>query len=140
MIVVGCGKTKLDRPAPARELYTGSLFVASRRYAEATGKPWVILSGAHGVVGPRRVIDPYDAGPPETRSGVARWARSCALEVKMRLGSAPAVVTILAGVRYAAPLAGELQALGIESEQLLSGLGVGRRLQRLRQLTEGLER
>lgn len=140
MIVVGCGKTKLSRPAPARELYTGSLFVAARRYAEASRKPWVVLSGAHGIVGPTRALDPYDQGLPESASGVARWARAAALEVKLRLGGAPAVVTILAGVRYAAPLAGELQALGIESEQPLAGLGVGRRLQRLRQLTEGLER
>lgn len=50
MIVIGCGKAKLDRAAPARELYTGSLFRMARRYAVASKRPWVILSGAHGII------------------------------------------------------------------------------------------
>jgi len=34
--LVGCGKSKLDRAAPAKDLYTGSLFRAARAFAEQT--------------------------------------------------------------------------------------------------------
>lgn len=61
LLVIGCGKAKLDRPAPARELYTGSLFRAARRYAEESGDRWMIVSAKHGLIDPDRVIEPYDA-------------------------------------------------------------------------------
>lgn len=60
LIVVGCGRAKLDRPAPARELYTGNLFRAARQYAEASGAEWKILSALHGLIDPAVVIGPYD--------------------------------------------------------------------------------
>lgn len=59
-LIVGCGAAKLDRAAPARELYTGSLFRAARAYAERSGLPWRILSAEHGLISPDKVIEPYD--------------------------------------------------------------------------------
>lgn len=145
MIIVGCGKSKLARSAPARELYTGSLFRLARRYAELSGQDWVVLSGGHGVIAPDVIIAPYDQGLPETAAGLQRWAATAALVIEQRRGTDRVglllgqSVEILAGASYAQPLARELEKLDIESTQPLAGLGTGRRLQRLRQMAEVLQ-
>lgn len=68
--VVPCGGAKLDRPAPARELYTGSMFRHTFEHAsrcaeldEAAGlgpARVLILSALHGLVDPDQVLEPYD--------------------------------------------------------------------------------
>ena len=37
--LVACGRTKADRPTPARELYVSPLFRAARAYAECRYGP-----------------------------------------------------------------------------------------------------
>lgn len=61
LALIACGKAKLDHAAPARELYTGSLFRAARRHAES-GRyaSYRILSAQHRLLDPDRVIEPYD--------------------------------------------------------------------------------
>lgn len=145
MIVVGCGKRKRAQASPARELYTGSLFLMARRYAEASGQPWVILSGAHGVIEPEWIIRPYDAGPPASGEALRQWARKAALEIEQRRSARPSElllgspVEILAGVQYAGPLAAALDRLDIDSVQPLANLVLGRRLQRLRAMADSLQ-
>lgn len=58
--LIACSSGKLDRPAPARDLYTSDLFRKSVAYVESIGAPWVVLSALHGVVKPDTVIEPYD--------------------------------------------------------------------------------
>jgi cytoplasmic iron level regulating protein YaaA (DUF328/UPF0246 family) len=58
--LVACAKTKLDRPAPARELYTSPLFRGSLAYAEQRCDRVFILSAKHGLVSPDEVIAPCD--------------------------------------------------------------------------------
>lgn len=74
--LVSCGKAKLTHPAPARYLYTGSLFRAARSYVERSGyDAWWILSARHGLVHPDEVLGPYEAtltGRGEEE--LTRWA------------------------------------------------------------------
>ncbi len=58
--LVSCSAQKLDRKAPARDLYCSPLFKLARRYAELTCDAWFILSAKHGVVDPARILEPYD--------------------------------------------------------------------------------
>lgn len=58
--LVGCVKTKRDRPAPARELYGSPLFQGRRRYIESSCERWWILSARHGLLEPDAVIERYD--------------------------------------------------------------------------------
>ena len=58
--LVGCGKSKLSVPAPAKDLYTGTLFRMVRAYAERFCTGWGILSAKHGFLLPDEVIEPYD--------------------------------------------------------------------------------
>lgn len=68
--VIPCGGAKLDRPAPARELYTGSMFrhtltcvLAAAEKDETAGfgrSRVLILSALHGLVQLDQVLEPYD--------------------------------------------------------------------------------
>lgn len=63
--LVGCGRAKLDRPAPASELYTGPLFTDALGYAQdqlELGRfdAIRILSAKHGLLRLDQVIEPYD--------------------------------------------------------------------------------
>lgn len=59
-ILLGCVKTKDTRARPARDLYISPLFRGRRAHAEASGKPWFIVSAEYGLVAPDEVIEPYD--------------------------------------------------------------------------------
>lgn len=124
MILVGCGKSKQSRPAPARELYTGSLFRAARGYAEASGQPWGIVSAKHGLIHPGAVVAPYEHRLSKREQSA--WAVWVIDEVMAT--TAPAVVTILAGREYADPLEDELKRRGVRVKTPLAGLMLGERL------------
>jgi uncharacterized protein DUF6884 len=59
-IIVGCGRSKLDRPATARQLYVSERFQLACATAETLGGRYYVLSGLHGVVSPDAVLSPYD--------------------------------------------------------------------------------
>ena len=58
--IVACGAEKLDRPAPACELYIGPLFRARKERVESLGIPWWIYSAKYGLIPPERMIEPYE--------------------------------------------------------------------------------
>lgn len=130
MIVIGCGKAKLSRRAPARELYTGSLFVMARRYAEASGQLWAILSAKHGLVLPDQHLDPYDDKLALRGAELASWARRAAERCERLLDSMGVIerVECLAGHAYVEPFRRELYRLGVATSEPLEGLGLGQRL------------
>jgi hypothetical protein len=57
--LVACCGQKLDRAAPAGDLYTSPLFKKAAAYAR-TFDGWYILSAKYGLVRPDAVIAPYD--------------------------------------------------------------------------------
>jgi hypothetical protein len=59
-ILLGCVKSKLGHRAHAKDLYVSPLWQGRRRYAEASGQPWQILSAKHGLLDPEQTIAPYD--------------------------------------------------------------------------------
>jgi hypothetical protein len=70
--VVPCGGHKLDRPAPARDLYTSSSFrlalAAAETDAEFSGGTVLVLSALHGLVALDTVLAPYDTKMGDTGS------------------------------------------------------------------------
>lgn len=58
--LVGCVKEKSSGAAPARDLYTSTLFLGRRRFVERTCERWYVLSALHGLVEPERRLEPYD--------------------------------------------------------------------------------
>jgi len=77
LCLVACSATK-GAAGPARELYTGPLFQAARRHAEARGYHWRILSAKHGLLRPDAVVLPYDQRLEKGREGAKAdtWGRT----------------------------------------------------------------
>ena len=67
---MGCAKNKLERRAPARDLYVSELFDRARAVAEQTCDSWLILSAKHGVVVPSMELYPApDCGYANLKPG-----------------------------------------------------------------------
>lgn len=61
VIVAACGTQKADRPAPAKDLYTGRWAYVPIRWAMSVDPDaLVILSAKHGFVWPEQVLEPYN--------------------------------------------------------------------------------
>jgi len=86
--LVGCVKSKLDRPAQARDLYTSPLFRGRRRYVERTCDRWFVLSAKHGLVAPDTLLEPYDQTLKQVgRAERRRWSAAVLGALKHELGS-----------------------------------------------------
>lgn len=60
VVLVSCGKRKLDIAAPAKDLYISERFQEARKFAELYGEKWFVLSAKHGLITPDKILDPYD--------------------------------------------------------------------------------
>ena len=119
VLVIACGSRKIPTPAPARDLYVGSLFRAARAAAEADGRPWLICSAAHGLLTPDTVIAPYERALGSSRADIARLAGLIAAQ------RPPPVVEAWTPRRYTAALAHAGVRIGAAP---LAGLGIGHQL------------
>jgi hypothetical protein len=57
--LVSCVSKKGAAAASAKNLYVSEWFLRVRRYVEATGCPWFILSAKYGLIDPNQIIAPY---------------------------------------------------------------------------------
>lgn len=122
--LVACGKGKLDRPAPARDLYNGALFRKASAYCEDAYDGWFILSAKHELIDPETIVEPYDLSlshldQPERHA----WAARVVADLRRR-DLMDAEFFLHAGEKYAKPLEPLLGA----SQRPLRGLGIGRQL------------
>jgi cytoplasmic iron level regulating protein YaaA (DUF328/UPF0246 family) len=60
VVIAGCSKRKLDKPAPAIELNQGQLFQSIKRFCQKHRLEMRILSGKHGILKPSDFIKPYN--------------------------------------------------------------------------------
>ena len=128
-ILVSCAATKLDRPAPAADLYTSPLFRAARTHAEASGHPWFILSARHGLVEPTTMLEPYDTKLADLTPGERRaWADRVARDLYYRGFGGWGVFEVHAGDSYIRPLRVALGLFALDMLEPLAGLGIGQRL------------
>ena len=129
MILVACCGKKLPHAAPARELYQSHLFRLARAYAEAVGGPWAILSAQHFLVGPSRVLEPYDRRLEQLdRDHRDQWAIHVDTALRCSWGVMPGTVpapVVLAGrqywelllTRWCGPLQLPLKGLGVGQQK-----------------------
>jgi hypothetical protein len=99
LVLIPCGAAKLDRPAPAGELYTGSYHRDARRAADALSPDRVlIVSALHGLLQLGQLVAPYDkrTGDPGSVTAATVRGQADALGV---LGARRVVA--LAGRAYA---------------------------------------
>jgi hypothetical protein len=114
ILLLGCGKSKLDHPAPAGDLYTGPVFRARRAYAEATGLRWYILSAKYGLLDPDEMIGPYDVCLARQPVSYRRcWAEQVAEQLTVELGALTGrQFELHAGAGFTQPLSVSLPARG----------------------------
>ena len=130
ILLIGCVKQKLGIPAAARDLYTSPLFRKSRRYAEATGAPWFVLSAEHGLVAPDEVLAPYDRRLSKSDREYRRaWGVRVADQLVAAAGPLSGkAIEVHAGAAYVEPLRHHLVAAGATINEPLAGLRLGPRL------------
>ena len=102
LVLVGCVKQKQPGRHRARDLYTSTLWGGRRRYAEALGNPWFILSAEHGLVCPDDEIVYYNQslnnmGAPQRRGWSKRVLKALDTEAPPLKGK---TVEIHAGAAY----------------------------------------
>ena len=101
VLLVGCVKSKRPQAAPARDLYTSALFARRRRYAEASGQPWFVVSSRWGLVAPDEVIAPYDVYLGDMPAPYRRaWAEFVVAQLAGHLRLAGATIEIHSGDHY----------------------------------------
>jgi hypothetical protein len=130
VLLLGCVKTKKTRPGAAKDVYDSPLWERRRRFAEASGRPWVILSAEHGVLDPDETIVPYDRylteQPHQYRM---RWAHQVVQQLRERFGDLSGMAFELHASRsYGDPIEPLLRAAGATLLRPLAGLPQGRQL------------
>lgn len=137
--LVACCARKLQRPAPAQDLYTSVWFRLARAYVESQGAGlgvtagWAILSAKYGWVLPTQVIESYDFSlrdMPLRDQWV--WALRLAPQLASHItdGGYQRVV-FLAGELYRDPVEHYLRRCcrgDLAFESPLKGLGIGQQL------------
>lgn len=129
-ILIGCVSQKNTDPMPAKDLYRSELFRRRRLWAEASRRPWWIVSAEYGLVGPDQVVAPYDTRigrlPADAK---AKLADSIADDLERGLGSlAGKVLELHAGDEYVLAIGPTLQRRGAQVFRPLQGLRIGEQL------------
>jgi hypothetical protein len=100
VVLVSCVKSKRPVASAAQDLYTSSLFIGMRKFAEQNSDVWFILSAEHGVLRPDDVIAPYER-TLNNMSKLERDAWSANVESRLlELLPSSASIALLAGERY----------------------------------------
>lgn len=122
--LVSCVSQKRDRIAEAKDLYCSDWFLKARRYVEAQGGPWFILSARHGVLHPDTPISPYDITLAAMDHDQRRkWGRTVGAELTRLATIFPkATFVVLAGRLYRESV---MDALGQRAIVPMEGLGIG---------------
>jgi len=130
IVLIGCVKSKQAVGAEAQDLYTSDYFLKMRRYAEASGVPWYILSAEHGLVAPTEWLEPYERYLPDTSRDYRRaWGQKVGEQLESAAGAlAGKVVEVHAGSAYVEAITPVLRERGADVHDRLAGLSMGRRL------------
>jgi hypothetical protein len=101
LVLLCCGETKLDRSAPARELYTGPTWQTFRTHAPAGLANVAVVSAEYGLVHGDEQLDTYEQPMTLRRQSVVRANLERQVEaLAKRLGKPVREVIIVGGSDY----------------------------------------
>lgn len=145
--LIACCGAKLNREAPARELYRSCLFRKSLRYAEENADKIFILSAKHGMVASDKMIKPYDVSlNGQSKQYCKQWGAKVdgqlmKLFKSLSIAGTPVnSMLILAGKSYREPIDFLKQGFWVERalrgvsiydfevEVPMEGMGIGQQL------------
>jgi hypothetical protein len=129
--LISCSSKKLDHPCEAKDLYASPLFKFSLQYAKQEHPEHIfILSAKHGLVALDQILEPYNQTLNDMDlTQISTWANSVHVELKRSVNLNEATIILLAGERYTRYLLPHLPHYSLP----LHGLGIGKRLQWLKQ-------
>lgn len=128
LVLVSCVKTKLDHPAPGRDLYCSAWFRRVRTLIEKANADWYILSALHGLVDPKQIIEPYEV--TLNKMGIAarrEWASKVLVDL-LPTATGYSAVVFFAGQRYREFLEEPLRKAGHTVVVPMEGLQLGHQL------------
>jgi hypothetical protein len=126
--LIGCGRSKLQHPAPAARLYTGSLFRQALAFTEGRFDERYILSARYELVALDQVLHPYDLDLRSMRLREREaWGSRVAGRLEALFTGLQVELTFLCGHEYAAHVRWNLPRIWSVVEPL-RGLPLGRRL------------
>lgn len=126
VVLISCVSTKLEKKAPARDLYISPLFRMNYAYAESLNPDALyILSAKHGLVHPDTIIEPYNETLNTMKSHhVKDWALDVIDQMEGKIDFRNDEIIFLAGDKYRK----FLQPLCRNAKVPLEGLGIGKQL------------
>lgn len=134
IILISCVSRKLAERAKAKDLYVSTLFKLNLKYAKKLSPDDIfILSAKHGLLSLEEEIEPYE----QTLSNmpaheVKHWASQVLKQLHEHCSIDETRFVFLAGERYRKYLLPHLKHVQIP----LQGLGIGKQLQKLKELVE----
>ena len=135
VFLLSCSARKLNRPAPAEELYQGTLFRASLEWARQHKPDAIyILSAKHYLIGPDTEIAPYDLTLNDLPASQLReWAGVVLEQLEQCTDPENDHYVILAGEKYRRYLLPRLKDVSLP----LEGLPIGKQVQFLQRQLAG---
>lgn len=129
-VLIGCVSRKESAARRAKDLYRTELFSRRRAYAEASGRPWLIVSALHGILDPEDVIEPYDVRITDLERPVRdQLADGIVADLDDRFGPLNgALFEVHAGEEYVRVLTQGLRPRGARLVNPLRGLRIGEQL------------
>ena len=114
LLLVTCVYEKADGPRAAKDLYRSAYFDRLRRYAEAHGRPWFIVSAEHGLVQPEEWLVPYERYLPDTPLWYQKvWGSWVVARLRLLAGDLEGrTVELHLSPPYAAQVAPRLEEVG----------------------------
>jgi hypothetical protein len=134
IVLISCASQKLTQRAKAKDLYVSTLFKLNLRYAQKLAPDEIlILSAKHGLLSLDQEIDPYEQSLNTMPAlEVKQWADKVLDQICAKCSIEETTFIFLAGERYRKYLLPHLRNVQIP----LKGLGIGRQLQKLKELIE----
>lgn len=128
LALVACGKSKMSTSCKAEDLYLGSLFKKSRKWAEMNADQWAILSAKHHLLRPGIVTEPYEQTLNNANSmQILEWSNQVIAQIHLQYHGLSRV-TILAGSKYRRHLVPWLKSARVHVSVPMQGMGIGQQL------------
>jgi hypothetical protein len=134
VILISCVSQKLSKRAKAKDLYVSTLFKLNLKYAQKLSPDDIfIISAKYGLLSLEQEIESYE----QTLNNmpvheVKHWANQVLQQLREHYSIDETRFVILAGKRYRKYLLPYLKNVQIP----LQGLGIGRQIQKLKELVE----
>lgn len=133
IVLISCVSKKLSHRAKAKDLYISTLFKLNLKYVNKLSPDGIyILSAKYGLLNLDQKINPYEQTLNNMCANeVKQWADRVIVQTKKVSVIEETDFVLLAGEKYRKHLIPHLSGVQIP----LKGLGIGKQLQKLKELT-----